>query len=100
MNKKFQRRINRLLARMEIDLHREREKSAIGWGVAVFDTEEFPGTEKIEPTLVHVVGLYPTSEAAFIAAGKMATGDCPTEEGWRYSVVPIFKTDEEENENV
>ena len=84
------RLLRQLIAGIEIDLQRMREREASGWVVVVIDDES--------RTHVHTVGPYPTPESALIAAGKMAEEDrrtsVPGEPLWTHVILPLYAPDE------
>lgn len=77
--------IRDLMADLEIGHQRAREQSASGWVYVTVDQDS--GTH------VHVVGPFPTPEAALIAAQEQALEDAhfnPDEPLWDHHVLPLF----------
>lgn len=79
-----------LLAELEIQQQRDREKEAAAWVVAVVDLEHLDN----HYGLCSVYGTYPTPEAALIGSEEarvdaekiLDTGEV----GWAYIVLPLF----------
>lgn len=75
-----------LLTEIEVRMQQDREADAAGWVVVVVDNEF--------DSIVHVVGLFSTPEAALIECGLGALEDKKIMDegdvGWTRTVVPMF----------
>jgi hypothetical protein len=81
----------RLLADIEVRMHRDHERDAEGWLVVTVD-DEFS-------SVVHATGVFETAEAALVESGRRYAADREHaqegEPGWTHAVVPLFRSDYE-----
>jgi hypothetical protein len=87
----FRRGVLSLIAHLEIGHQRAREAEAAGWVYVVIDDES--------EAHVHVVGPFPTPEAALIASERQKAEDRrwnPGEPLWTHHILPMFDDTKED----